>query len=98
MTKTYVSNLFCTRNEAEGKIISYVQFSRIWKDVDPRIRIMAPASDVCETCFIYREALMPKDYDEAREKKRERTSQDAMEKKAKKRANKISAVGDSIGP
>ena len=40
----------------------------------------------------------PKDYDEAREKKRERISQDAMEKKAKKRVNKISAVGNSIGP
>ena len=92
MTKMHVSNLFCTSNEAEGKTISYVQFIRIWKEVDPRIRIMTPVTDVCETCFAYREALIPKDYDKAREKKPERTRQDAMEKKAKKRANELAPL------
>lgn len=38
----------------------------------------------------------PKDYGDAREKKREKKHQDAMEQKAKKKAKKISAVVASI--
>lgn len=56
-TKQGIWELFCKASEGDCSQIKIQQFVHIWKEVSPRLKIMSPRTDVCETCFVFREAL-----------------------------------------